>query len=119
MTTQPTLPGIPQVPKTFDGVTYDLEHDQKRLTGQLKAVYEAMLRERYPYTGWYTLAEIQWYVQVITDFKRKPSEASISARLRDLRKEKFGGHTVNKRHRGDPKRGLWEYQLERNEHETT
>lgn len=100
MTNQPTLPGIPQTTKTFDGVTYTPKHDQKRLTGQLKAVYDTMWSGR-----WRTLGEIS--------YNAGGSEAAISARLRDLRKEKFGGHTVNKRHRGDPKRGLWEYQLER------
>jgi len=35
-------------------------------------------------------------------------EASISAQLRHLRKERFGGHTVNRRH---IENGLFEYQL--------
>ncbi len=99
----PTLPGIPQVAQNFDGVTYDFKNDQKRLTGQLARVYEVWASRVYP--PWWTLAEIVERVG--------GSEAGVSARLRDLRKEKFGGHTVNKRHRGDPKRGLWEYQLER------
>ena len=103
MTKQPTLPGVDSLPKTFDGVTYTPKHDQKRLTGQLKAVYE--LWNGRLFRSWWTLREIAVNVE--------GSEAGVSARLRDLRKEKFGGHTVNKRHRGDPKRGLWEYQLER------
>ncbi len=37
--------------------------------------------------------------------------ASISAQLRHLRKEKFGSHTVNKRHRGDESKGYYEYQV--------
>lgn len=100
---QPTLPGIPQVPKTFDGVTIDPKSDQIRLTGQLKAVFE--LWEGRLYRHWWSLEEIKVCIG--------GSEAGISARLRDLRKDKFGGHTVNKRRRGDPKNGLWEYQLER------
>ncbi|KKM93303.1 hypothetical protein LCGC14_1209780 [marine sediment metagenome] len=108
MSTQPTLPGVDSLPKTFDGVTYTPKHDQKRLTGQLKAVYKILS------TGpWYTLQDIRTLVFTYSKGKMIASEASVSARLRDLRKEKFGGHTVNKRHRGDPKRGLWEYQLER------
>ena len=110
--TQPTLPGIPQVAKTFDGVTISFEHDQKRLTGQLKAVYE-VISHRGSLRRWYTLAEIRMWVRANSYPTINASEASVSARLRDLRKEKFGGHTVNKRRRGDPKRGLWEYQLER------
>lgn len=50
---------------------------------------------------WFTLDEIQKSVGGTT--------ASVSARLRDLRKKKFGGWDVQRRHRGDPKRGLYEY----------
>jgi hypothetical protein len=52
---------------------------------------------------WRTLAEIE---EATAD-----SVASISARLRDFRKEHFGAHTVNRRPRGDRIRGLYEYQL--------
>lgn len=34
---------------------------------------------------------------------------SVSARIRDLRKEEFGGHDVRRRYSGTP--GLWEYRL--------
>lgn len=37
--------------------------------------------------------------------------ASVSARLRDLRKEKFGSHTVNTMRVGGPKDGYWMYQV--------
>ena len=37
------------------------------------------------------------------------SEASVSARLRDLRKPRFGGHTVERRRRTQ---SVWEYRLE-------
>lgn len=50
---------------------------------------------------WFTLREISSYTG--------GSEASVSARLRDLRKPKFGGWDVQRRHRGDPKKGLFEY----------
>lgn len=36
-------------------------------------------------------------------------EASVSARLRDFRKERFGGHTVERRRLG---RGLYIYRIE-------
>ena len=49
---------------------------------------------------WRTLSEIARYTG--------DSEASISARLRDLRKPKFGGLTVNRRRRSQ---GLHEYQV--------
>jgi hypothetical protein len=53
--------------------------------------------------AWRTLEEIRSRVG--------GSEAAISARLRDLRKDKFGGHIVESRRRGDGSRGLWEYRL--------
>jgi hypothetical protein len=37
--------------------------------------------------------------------------ASISAQLRHLRKPRFGAYVVEKRHRGAPARGLYEYRL--------
>ena len=37
--------------------------------------------------------------------------ASVSARLRDLRKEKFGAHLVERRSRGERGRGLYEYRV--------
>jgi len=39
-------------------------------------------------------------------------DSSISSQLRDFRKDKFGGHTLEKRHLGDM---LWEYKLIINE----
>jgi hypothetical protein len=38
-------------------------------------------------------------------------EASISARLRDFRKARYGGHAIDKRRRGGERRGTWEYRL--------
>jgi hypothetical protein len=49
---------------------------------------------------WYTLAAIAKALGY--------PEASISARLRDLRKPRFGAHTVNRRY---VERGLFEYQV--------
>lgn len=37
-------------------------------------------------------------------------QASISARLRDLRKQRFGSYTVNRIHRGEGA-GTWYYQV--------
>lgn len=82
---------------TFDGATYDEERDGARLRLQLVKVLDLMKDQR-----WRTLAEISRSVEA--------PEASCSARLRDARKEKFGGHTVNRRRVKDEK-GLHEYQL--------
>ena len=80
----------------FDGETYDRERDHARLGKQLTLVRDLMLDGR-----WRSLTDIRWRSGVA-------SEASISARLRDLRKRKFGGFTVERRYAGD---GLWEYRL--------
>jgi hypothetical protein len=83
----------------FDGITYDPSLDYQRLSGQLKRVFSVMIKG-----GWYTLSEIAAYTG-------DHSEAAISARLRDLRKPKFGAFQIERQRRGDAKRGLWEYRL--------
>ncbi len=87
---------------SFDGVTYEPKFDATRLRGEMSRVYMVMENKSCG-QSWFTLNEIS---QLTGD-----PEASISARLRDLRKAKFGSHTVNRRRRGDPKRGIFEYQL--------
>jgi predicted transcriptional regulator len=82
----------------FDGPDYVPDLDKARLTGQILRVYACMMDGQ-----WRTLDEIAY---VTGD-----PEASVSAQLRHLRKEKFGSHEVRKRRRGEGKRGLWEYQL--------
>jgi hypothetical protein len=82
----------------FDGHTYQPELDFGRLTSQLIRVYVAMRDGR-----WRTLDEIQ----VLAGGQ----QAAVSARLRDLRKSKFGAHTVERRRRGNGERGLFEYRL--------
>ena len=79
----------------FDGADYDDKRDRERLTGQIQRVFRCMSDGR-----WRTLDQIR---QITGD-----PAASISAQLRHLRKEKFGGHTVEKRHKGS---GLYEYRL--------
>ena len=86
----------------FDGVTYDPALDHRRLTSQLGRVYRA-LHGPSGYCLWRTLGEIS--------ATTGDPEASISARLRDLRKDKFGAHIVQGRRRGDVKNGHWEYRL--------
>ncbi len=91
---------------TFDGKTYDPALDEKRLKRQLGRVYEVMRDGQ-----WRSLAELRtetcWHREVGED-----TEASLSARLRDLRKDRFGGYVVEHRRRGDPKSGLFEYRLD-------
>jgi len=79
----------------FDGDTYDEERDSVRLTGQWQRVYGLMQDGR-----WRTLRRI-------CDVVGK-SEAGVSARLRDLRKERFGSFRVEKRR---VKGGLYEYRV--------
>jgi hypothetical protein len=94
-TIQPSLFDAPEN-SSFDGSTFDPERDAIRLTGQLKKVYEVMKDGQ-----WYTLK----YVSSAIGYA---SEAAISARMRDFRKAKFGGHQVERRNLNG---GLWQYRL--------
>jgi hypothetical protein len=90
----------------FGGDTYDRDLDKDRLGSQLEWTKIVMFDGK-----WRTLAELRKEILRRTDGKRRDTEAALSARLRDLRKKKFGGYRVDKRRRGDPKRGVWEYQV--------
>jgi len=83
----------------FDGPSYEAQYDQVRLMGQIKDIYEYMKNGH-----WRTLGEIE----AATGYP----QASISAQLRHLRKDKFGAHQTHKRRKGPLKSGLWEYSLE-------
>jgi hypothetical protein len=85
----------PPAEKAFGGATYDPAQDHKRLSGQLLRVYMLMRDSR-----WRTLAQIKAEVG--------GSEASVSARLRDLRKDDYGAFVVD-RERIDG--GLYTYRL--------
>lgn len=89
---------LPAPPFDFDGITYEPKLDQKRLSGQVLRVFDVMRDGK-----WRTLAEIE---RITGD-----PQASVSARLRDLRKVRFGEFIVERRRRGKSKRGLWEYQV--------
>lgn len=82
----------------FNGPEYDPTQDQRRLTGQILRVWHCMRDGQ-----WRTLGEIS---AITFD-----PQASISAQLRHLRKERFGAHVVERRVRGDRARGLFEYRL--------
>lgn len=66
------------------------------------AIYELLSRG-----DWYTTSEIQGYLQICG--KRLMSESAVSARTRELRKEKYGKHNVISR----PRQGAtaWEYRV--------
>ena len=82
----------------FDG-DGDLEGAKKdpRLKKQLVRVYDVMATEK-----WLPLSEISLLADA--------PEASASARMRDLRKKKFGGFTIETRMRSD--QNVYEYRLD-------
>ena len=79
----------------FDGETYEPERDRERIGRQILCVRSAMSDHR-----WHVLAEIARTCNA--------SEASVSARLRDLRKRKFGAHDIEREYIGA---GLWHYRM--------
>lgn len=87
----------------FDGATIEPQ-DIPRLASQQERVEAFMLSGR-----WVTLRELSRAVG--------GSEASVSARLRDLRKQRFGGWIVDRRRveYGSLGGGLWEYRMRKPE----
>ena len=79
----------------FDGRTYEHDRDYQRLGAQSKRVFAAITDGH-----WHTLSSISG--------RTGDPEASVSARLRDLRKGKFGRWKVERRNLG---RGTWQYRL--------
>ncbi len=77
--------------------------DVARVATLLQAVLKVMRRGE-----WLTLAELQ---NACEGLGVHGSEAGLSARLRDLRKPQHGGLTVERRRRGEPAHGLFEYRL--------
>ena len=82
-------------PGPRDGKTFVPKKDEKRLNRQAQLVWNFMSDGRY-----HTLAEISRATGV--------PEASASARLRDLRKIRFGMNTVERRRRTESQ---YEYRL--------
>ena len=80
----------------FDGETFDQAQAGKRLARQLEAVRSLMSDGE-----WRTLAQIANACAI--------PEASASARLRDLRKLKFGALKVERRRANS--NGLWIYRV--------
>jgi len=79
----------------FGGSTFVYERDADRLKSQMKVIRAAMSDG-----AWHTLAEL-------AERSGYP-EASISARIRDLRKPRWGGFEVQ---REFVRRGLWRYRM--------
>ena len=93
------LPLIPDPQPTFDGTPFDVVLDADRLGKQLETVKTFMLQQ----SGWVSLVEIERATGVTT--------ASAGARLRDLRKSRFGCHIIARRRRvGSP--GTFEYRMD-------
>lgn len=93
---------LPSPAEAFDGVTYNPSQDYARMNLQQHRVFKLMSDGQ-----WRTLAQIA---------EGKFSEAGASARLRDLRKARYGSHTIRRRRvlEDGRKGGLWEYRLEIN-----
>jgi hypothetical protein len=81
--------------RAFDGETYEPPRDHVRLRGQMQKVYDLMRDGR-----WRTIPEITAEVG--------GTPQSISARLRDFRKSKYGARQVERRSIGA---GLFTYRL--------
>lgn len=96
MTDFPLLDRMMEPAPGFGGKTFDQELDGKRLGRQMQSVYDHMTRA----PGWWTLRELE-------DALHHP-QASISARLRDLRKM---GLDLQRRRRGNEAKGIHEYKI--------
>lgn len=86
-----------QIPMRFDGKTIVPQRDNERLGEQFVKVKSLMLDGM-----WRTLEQIAEAVGA--------PAPSVSARLRDLRKERFGGYQVERRYIA---KGLFEYRIVR------
>lgn len=80
----------------FDGETFDEVLDGKRLASQLERIKKLMSDRR-----WRSLSSI---ARIIGG-----SEAGVSARLRDLRKPRFGSYIVQRQRVGET--GLFVYRV--------
>lgn len=79
----------------FNGSDYDHNRDAPRLTEQIQRVF-TVLSDR----NWHALS----HIAMLTG----DPEASISAQIRHLRKARFGGWEIEKKHMGN---GLYLYRL--------
>jgi hypothetical protein len=89
-------------PDAFGGESYDPQRDFYRLHGQLRRVYEVM-------------KDGQWHSVNELVASAGGTAASITARVRDLRKQKFGARLVERKH---VKAGFFLYRLVRGDNFT-
>ncbi|OPX65702.1 MAG: hypothetical protein A4E30_00283 [Methanomassiliicoccales archaeon PtaB.Bin215] len=86
----------------FDGAFFNEELDRARLTTQIEKVRKALADGR-----WHTVAAIAELIDA--------PEPSVSAQIRNLRKQENGGYIIETRRDGDT--GLFVYRLVRGERE--
>lgn len=86
----------PRLGTVADGVTFEVGRDGKRLNDQLLRVFKAMRDGE-----WHTLYELH-------DLTGDP-EQSISARIRDMRKPKILGATIDREYVAN---GVFRYRLD-------
>tara|TARA_Y100000310_G_scaffold329912_1_gene400602 strand:+ start:693 stop:1232 length:540 start_codon:yes stop_codon:yes gene_type:complete len=89
---------IPKPPFRFDGSDYVPDRDDARLTGQLLRVFEFLKNGK-----WRTLSQIE--------FHTGDPQASISAQIRHLRKERFGSYDLQRRLHPHRSRRTYQYRL--------
>jgi hypothetical protein len=85
----------PQILGPRDGETFDRDRDLFRLNDQMRDVYHLMM-------------DGQWRPLFAIAAHTGHPEASVSARLRDLRKVKYGGFTVERKYIAN---GVFHYRL--------
>ena len=88
---------------TFDGDTFDPFLDGVRLESQLSLVAQVMSDG-----AWWTIPAV--VVEIARRFGVKCSDTGVSARIRDFRKDRFGGREVERR-RVVAASGLYEYRV--------
>lgn len=81
----------------FDGSTIEPDRDHDRLNKQLDAVRNALADGKW------------WTLEQLADTAHAP-QPSVSARLRDLRKPKFGGYGIERVY-VTGSNGLWKYRM--------
>lgn len=87
----------------FDGQTARDAQTQQRLRGQLPCVRHLLSDHQ-----WWTLPQLVAALDQRHGITAK--EQGVSARIRDLRKGKFGAHTIERRERAHEP-GVWEYRM--------
>jgi len=87
----------------FDGQTYEPALDQKRLSRMLDRVRDVLAADSEEQRFWWSLDELV--------VRCGGTPAAISARIRDLRKERNGSYNILLRRRKDQP-GIWEYRMQ-------